>query len=569
MNGVILLLIAIVALSGGYVFYGKRLAKKWGVDPSHKTPAFEFEDGVDYVPTDSNVLFGHQFASIAGAAPIIGPIVASSYGWLPVLLWCLLGGIFFGGVQDFGSMVASVKNEGHSLGFIIKKYLGSTGKTLFLLFCWLFCILVIAAFANIVAVSFGSVSGNIQLTNSNGSTATTSSLFILFAVGLGFYSRKFKPSSLVQTIVALVLLVSAIAIGLNAPITSLSVHNWTYIVFVYILIASVVPVWSLLQPRDYLNSFLLIFMIAAAVIGILVAHPTMELPVLTSYSVGGKSMFPFLFVTIACGAVSGFHALVSSNTSSKQIRSEKDMLKVSYGAMLVESLLAIIALVCVGSLGGMPQGASAQQTFAMAIANFLDVLHVNHSLSLTLINLAISAFALTSLDSVARIARLSFQELFTDETQSKESITPIQKLCQNSIFATVITLILGYLLSKGGYLNIWALFGSSNQMLSALALSAVAVYLKKTGKDSKNVWIPMIVMMAVTFSALTLLNISNIQSIGTESFVFAKQGLQLIFGIFITVLGLMISYNSIKTLFFTKNEVTEDSVSDAKTKADA
>jgi carbon starvation protein len=554
MNGVLILIIGLVALSLGYVFYGQRLAKNWGVDSSRKTPAFEFEDGVDYVPTDSNILFGHQFASIAGAAPIIGPIVASSYGWLPVLLWCVLGGIFFGGVQDFGSMVASVKNEGHSLGYIIKKYLGSTGKTLFLLFCWLFCIVVIAAFANIVAVSFGSVANNPTLTASNGSTATTSCLFIFFAVGLGFYGRKFTPNKHLQTVVALVLLVAAIAIGLAAPLTSLDVSAWSYIVFIYILIASVVPVWALLQPRDYLNSFLLIFMIAAAVVGIFVANPTMKLPAVTTFSVGGKSMFPYLFVTIACGAVSGFHALVSSNTSSKQIKNEKDMLKVSYGAMLVESLLAVIALVCVGSLGGMPKGASAQQTFALAIANFLDVIHVNHNLSLTLINLAISAFALTSLDSVARIARLSFQELFTDEDQDPSTINPIQKLCQNSIFATVVTLILGYALSKGGYLNIWALFGSSNQMLSALALSAVAVYLKKSGKASKNVWIPMIIMMAVTFSALTLLNISNFQAIGSESFVFAKQGMQLIFGIFIFIIGIMISYNSIKTLFFTKEE---------------
>jgi len=555
MNGVLILIIAIVALLMGYVFYGQRLSKKWGVDPSKTTPAFEHEDGIDYVPTDSNVLFGHQFASIAGAAPIIGPIVAASYGWLPVLLWCLLGGIFFGGVQDFGSMVASVKNEGHSLGFIIKKYLGSTGKTLFLLFCWLFCIVVIAAFANIVAVSFGSVANNPALTASNGSTATTSSLFIIFAVGFGFFSRKFKPNQIIQTIIALVLLVVAIFIGLKAPLTSLDVHAWSYVVFAYILVASIVPVWSLLQPRDYLNSFLLIFMIAAAVIGIIIAHPTMELPAITSFSVGGKGMFPYLFVTIACGAVSGFHALVSSNTSSKQIKNEKDMLKVSYGAMLVESLLAVIALVCVGSLGGMPKGASAQQTFAIAIANFLDIIHVNHNLSLTLINLAISAFALTSLDSVARIARLSFQELFINEDQDPSTVGPIQKLCQNSIFATVITLVLGYALSKGGYLNIWALFGSSNQMLSALALSAVAVYLKKSGKTSKNVWIPMLIMMAVTFSALTLLNISNLQTIGTETFEFAKQGLQLIFGIFIFIIGVMISYNSIKSIFFDNKAV--------------
>lgn len=552
MNGITILVIGIVALVSGYIFYGKRLAKKWGVDSSRKTPAYEYEDGVDYVPTDSNVLFGHQFASIAGAAPIIGPIVASSYGWLPVLLWCLLGGIFFGGVQDFGSMVASVKNEGHSLGYIIKKYLGSTGKALFLLFCWLFCIVVIAAFANIVAVSFGAVANNPALTVSNGSTATTSSLFILFAVGFGFFIRKVRPNQILQTVIAIVLLVIAIFIGLKAPITSIDVHGWSYIVFIYIFFASVVPVWALLQPRDYLNSFLLILMIAAAVFGIIIARPSMSLPAITSFSVGGKGMFPYLFVTIACGAVSGFHALVSSNTSSKQIKDEKDMLKVSYGAMLVESLLAVIALVCVGSLGGMPQGASAQQTFAMAIANFLDIVHIDHNLSLTLINLAISAFALTSLDSVARIARLSFQELFTDEDQDSAKVTFLQKLCQNSIFATVLTLVLGYALSKGGYLNIWALFGSSNQMLSALALSAVAVYLKKSGKASKNVWIPMLIMMAVTFTALTMLNISNFQAIGTEGFVFAKQGLQLIFGIFIFVTGILISYNSIKSLFFKK-----------------
>lgn len=550
MNGITVLLISIAALFAGYIFYGKKLAKKWGVDASRKTPAYEFEDGVDYVPTDSNVLFGHQFASIAGAAPIIGPIVASTYGWLPVLLWCLLGGIFFGGVQDFGSMVASVKNEGHSLGYIIQKYLGKTGKTLFLLFCWLFCIVVIAAFANIVAVSFGSVSNNPTLTQSNGSTATTSSLFIIFAVGLGFFARKFKPNQIIQTVVAIALLVIAMFIGLKAPITSLDVHGWSYIVFIYIFVASVVPVWALLQPRDYLNSFLLIFMIAAAVFGIIIARPDMSLPAVTSFSVGGQSMFPYLFVTIACGAVSGFHALVSSNTSSKQIKNEKDMIKVSYGAMLVESLLAVIALVCVGSLGGMPEGATAQQTFAMAIANFLDIVHMDHNLSLTLINLAISAFALTSLDSVARIARLSFQELFTDEDQDSSKVNFIQKLCQNSIFATIITLVLGYALSKGGYLNIWALFGSSNQMLSALALSAVAVYLKKSGTDSKNVWIPMLIMMAVTFSALTLLNISNFKAIGTENFVFAKQGLQLIFGIFIFITGILISYNSIKSIFF-------------------
>ena len=321
MNGIIIMIFAIVVLVAGYVFYGKWLAKKWGVDPNRKTPAYEMQDGVDYVPTDKQVVFGHQFASIAGAGPINGPIQAAVFGWVPVLLWCLIGGIFIGAVQDFSSMYASVRNKGRSIGVIIELYVGKVGKRLFLLFVYLFSMLVIAAFADIVAKSFGVNAGadaSIQLANSQ--VATVSTLFIVVAVAFGIFLKTVKPGTTVNTIVSIVLLILCIAVGYLCPFLKFSTNVWLYLVFLYILIASVTPVQYLLQPRDYLNSYLLVAMIAAAVIGIFVSNPTMNLPAFTGFTAATGSMFPILFVTVACGAVSGFHSLVSSETASKQVK---------------------------------------------------------------------------------------------------------------------------------------------------------------------------------------------------------------------------------------------------------
>ncbi len=421
MSGILMMIIAIVVLGGAYLLYGRYLQNKWGIDPNAKTPAYELEDGVDYVPADTNVVFGHQFASIAGAGPINGPIQAAIFGWLPVLLWILIGGVFFGAVQDFASMYASVKNKGRTIGYIIEEYIGKLGKKLFLLFCWLFCILVVAAFADVVAGTFNgfatSESGAVTKVVANGAVATTSMLFIIEAVALGFFLKYSKFNKWVNTAVAVILLVVAIALGLNFPIY-VSLGTWHLIIFAYILIASVTPVWALLQPRDYLNSYLLIFMILGAVIGVFVANPACNLEAFTAFSIPDANgnpqyMFPILFVTIACGAVSGFHSLVSSGTASKQIKNEKNMLPVSFGAMLMESMLAVLALIAVASFGkgeAAAQGLTTQpQIFAGAIANFLSAIGLPHSLVFTLINLAVSAFALTSLDSVARVGRLSFQ----------------------------------------------------------------------------------------------------------------------------------------------------------------
>jgi len=546
MSGVVMMIIAIVVLGGGYLLYGRWLAKTWGIDPNAKTPAYELQDGVDYEPADTHIVFGHQFASIAGAGPINGPIQAAVFGWVPVLLWVLIGGLFFGAVQDFSAMYASVKNKGRTIGYIIEAYIGKIGKKLFLLFTWLFCILVVAAFADVVAGTFNGFTAEGDHIVSNGSVATTSMLFIVEAVALGCLLRFTKLNKWVNTAIAIVLLIVGVIVGLNAPIF-IATGTWHIIVFIYILIASVVPVWALLQPRDYLNSYLLVFMILASVVGVLITNPSINLPAFTGFYVEGTgNMFPILFVTIACGAVSGFHSLVSSGTSSKQIKSEKHMLPVSFGAMLMESMLAVIALIAVASFAS---GAAAEagyntpaQIFAGGVANFLSEIGLPFNVVFTLINLAVSAFALTSLDSVARIGRLSFQELFLDASIDDDNMEGWRKLVTNKYFATVITLILAYILAKAGYKNIWPLFGSANQLLSALSLIACAVFFKKTKRKGWMLWVPMIVMLAVTLTALVQ---KIIALVGNPT---PGNILQLAFAIALFVLGVIVAFLGLKKL---------------------
>lgn len=554
MNGILMMVIAIVVLSAGYLFYGRYLEKKWGIDPNAKTPAYELEDGVDYVPADTNIVFGHQFASIAGAGPINGPIQAAIFGWLPAFLWILIGGVFVGAVQDFAAMYASVKNKGRTIGYIIEEYIGKLGKKLFSIFCWLFCILVIAAFADVVAGTFNGfsadASGAVTKVAANGSVATTSVLFIFEAVALGMILKYAKLNKWVNTAIAIAMLVAAVAIGLACPVY-MSLGIWHIIIFIYIMIACVTPVWALLQPRDYLNSYLLIFMIGAAVIGVFVANPSCNLQAVTSFNVDGKSMFPILFVTIACGAVSGFHSLVSSGTASKQIKNEKNMLPVSYGAMLLESMLAVLALIAVASFAegeAASQGLLTQpQIFAGAIANFLSVIGLPHDLIFTLINLSVSAFALTSLDSVARVARISFQEFFLEDGDTSDTMPAWKKLLTNNYVSTIVTLIVAYMLAKVGYAEIWPLFGSGNQLLAVLALLACAAFLKKTHRQGVMLWIPMAFMMAVTFTALATTSINLSKQLMTTGLSLGNT-LQLIFAVLLLILGIIVAVQGIKKL---------------------
>ena len=554
MNGILMMVISIIVLAGAYLLYGRYLQNKWGIDPNAKTPAYEMEDGVDYVPADTNVVFGHQFASIAGAGPINGPIQAAMFGWLPVLLWILIGGVFLGAVQDFAAMYASVKNKGRTIGYIIEEYIGKTGKKLFLLFCWLFCILVIAAFSDVVAGTFKGFSvdeaGELVKITANGSVAMTSILFIVEAVALGMILKYGKLNKWINTGIAVVMLAAAVALGLKFPVF-MGLGTWHIIIFAYILIACVTPVWALLQPRDYLNSYLLIFMILGSVVGIFTANPACNLEAFNGFVVNGQYLFPILFVTIACGAVSGFHSLVSSGTASKQIKNEKHMLPVSFGAMLMECMLAVIALIAVSSFAtgeAAALGLTTQpQIFAGAVANFLTSLGLPYDLVFTLINLSVSAFALTSLDSVARIGRLSFQEFFMDDDVEPEKMGMFKKVVTNKYFSTIITLVLAYLLAQVGYAEIWPLFGSANQLLSVLALVACSVFLKKTKRQGVMLWIPMGFMMAVTFTALTMTIVKLSKAFVTVGLSFGTT-LQLVFAVVLLLLGIMVAMQGIKKL---------------------
>jgi carbon starvation protein len=546
--------IGIVALGAGYLFYGRWLAKKWGIDPNAKTPAYTHEDGEDYVPSSKFTVFSHQFSSIAGAGPVTGPILASVFGWVPVLLWLIIGGLFFGAVQDFGALYASVKNEGKSMGMIIEKYIGKTGRKLFMLFCWLFTLLVIAAFTDMVAGTFvgTGVEGMTEATSyANSAAASISMLFIVVAVIFGVIQKHVgKMNEVVKAVVAIALLVVMFAVGMKFPICTTKTA-WIYIVMAYLFLASVMPMWLLMQPRDYMTTFMLLGMIIGAVVGVVVAHPTMQLNAFSGFNVGGSSLFPTLFVTIACGAVSGFHSLVSSGTSSKTISNEKDMPMVGYGAMVVESLLGIVSLVVVGAVavnGTKPDG-TPFSIFSSGVAGFLEKLGVPVSVATVFMTMCVSALALTSLDSVARIGRMSFQELFYGDSTDPATMTPVQRVLTNKYFATVITLFFGYLLTLGGYSNVWPLFGSANQLLAALVLIALAVFLKTTGRTGWTLYIPMFVMLAVTFTALVQKTIALVGSFMSGNATLLVDGLQFVVAILLMVLGVLVALSCLKKLF--------------------
>ena len=444
MNTLVIVLIAAVCLFGAYMLYGRWLANKWGIDPSAKTPAVVHEDGRDYVPTDGWTVFAHQFSSIAGAGPVTGAIQAAAFGWLPVLLWVLLGGIFFGAVTDFGALYASVKNDGKSMGMLIEKYIGKTGRKLFLLFCWLFCGIVIAAFADMVAGTFNAYGADgalVEAAQTNGAAGMVSIMFMVFAVVFGLLQKNLHFTGWKENVISIVFIVLSFVVGANFPII-LGKAAWSYITFVYIFFAAVLPMWLLKQPRDHMTTFMFVAMIVGAVLGLIVNHPVMNLPVFTGFTNAKLgTMFPILFVTVACGAVSGFHSLVSSGTSSKTVTNEKDMLKVGYGAMVLESLLAVIALCVAGASAaadGTPADGTPFQIFSRGVASFFVGFGLDQHFASVFMTMCVSALALTSLDAVARIGRMSFQELFSvDDMEHAEGW---RKLLCNVYFSTFLTL---------------------------------------------------------------------------------------------------------------------------------
>ena len=558
MNGLLLLGLSALILVVAYLFYGRYLVKTWGIDPKATTPAVAKEDGTDFVPTNKWSVFAHQFSSIAGAGPVTGPVMAMMFGWLPAFLWVIVGGVFFGAVQDFGALYASVKTEGKSMGQIIEKYIGRKGKKLFFLFCWIFTLIVIAAFADMVAGTFNGISADGAKLAPNASAASISILYVFVAMAFGLFLKKVKLEGLPKVILGIALIIAMLALGIMFPVYATKT-TWIYVVFVYIFFASVTPMWLLKTPRDYLTTFLFIGMIVAAVIGVFVSNPTITTPAFAGFkSASGSYIFPTLFVTIACGAVSGFHSLVSSETSSKLVENEKDMLQVGYGSMLLESLLAILVIVIVGALPNLKASGVLDSTlanmalagtatpftkFSAGVTGLVAQLGLPQSWGLCIMTMFVSALALTSLDAVARISRMSFQEFF--EVEEGQEPSGLVKVLTNKYVSTIISLVCGYLLSLGGYVNIWPLFGSANQLLAAMVLISLAVFLKVTGRKGFMLYIPMVLMFIVTMTALVQAIYGIVMKLFvTGGFVLMVDGLQLVVAILLVALGLMIGFNS-------------------------
>ena len=556
MTAILIIVAAIALLVLGYVFYGSWLAKQWGIDPGRKTPAVELEDGVDYVAAKPAVLMGHHFSSIAGAGPINGPIQASVFGWLPVFLWCVIGGIFFGGLQDFGSLFASIRHGGKSVGEIIKDSMGDRAKKLFIIFALLVLILVIASFVNVVAGTFASTNplGFTNGPTGNETTAIISLMFIVLAIIYGLVTNRLGVKTLPASIGGIVCIVLMIALGLNFGF-AMSRTAWIITIGAYITIASLVPVWILLQPRDYLSSFLLYAMMGVALIGIFFSAfsgtATFEIPIFTGWKTSIGTLFPALFITVACGACSGFHSLISTGTSSKQLANEKDAKPIGYGSMLIESALGIISLIAVGMVfkaytnGDFGSPAAA---FAAGIATMFGTEQSTvYNTIYALLTLAVSVFALTSLDTGTRLSRFMFSELFLkkDEATYKDA-TGIRKVLAYPLTGTLIMVVIGCVLGGLSLSQIWGLFGAANQLLAGIALMAVAAWLGNAGKNNKMFYIPMVFMLVATITSLVMTVIAKIKMAASGSAMWGDW-FQLIFAAAMVVLALFLVVEGIQT----------------------
>ena len=571
MNGVVLMVVAAAVLAAGYLGYGRWLASKWGVDREALTPACRMEDGKNFSPASAFTVFSHQFSSICGAGPVTGTIVAMAFGWLPVVLWVLVGGIFFGAVHDFGALYASMKNNGKSLAQLIEKYIGRTGRRLFLLFCWLFCLIVIAAFTSMVAGTFKftpDVAGAIDFAKSYaaGCAGTISILFTFVAMVFGWACRKFNLTGAKQFAAGVVLMVAMFAVGMQFPVY-LDLNGWIAVVMVYLVFAGAMPIQALKQPRDYLTSIMMIVMIVCAVLGIVVlgakGQATSTAPVFTGFTSASGMMFPVLFVSVACGALSGFHSLVSSGTSSKMVENEADAVKVGYGAMVVESFVGILAIIIAGIMfsdmntagtGALNGGVASTPfaIFATGIARGMQAFGIDGTVATVFMTMNVSALALTSLDAVARIGRTSFSEFFAasnDALAVESEKAGAMKVLGNPWFATVVTLLPGLALTFGGYLNIWPLFGASNQLLGGMTMITLAVFCKCTGRRGLMLYVPVAFLLVCTFTSLGVSIAGCVTALQTGGMaVMATSGLQLVFAVLLVALGLIVTGNCLKEL---------------------
>lgn len=518
----VLFIVAIVLFIIAYRLYGSFLDRRFGIDPTRKTPAHTEYDGVDFVPTRTPVLMGHHFSSIAGAGPIVGPIIAVAFfGWLPAVLWIVLGSIFVGGVHDYSSLVVSIRHRARSIAQVAKRMMSPTAHKLYLAFIWLAMVYVLVAFVDLTAGSFVA----------DGGVASSSTMYIVLALAMGLLMNRYRLSLLSASLVFVPLVFLAIYLGQQVPFAQppAIAHGdpkttWSVLLLGYCFFASITPVWVLLQPRDYLSSYLLVACVLGGLGGIALGQYPLDTKAFLGFNTNIGFLFPALFITIACGACSGFHSIVASGTTSKQLNDEKAARPVAYGSMLVEGLLALISVSAIVVAGGTLAGSSPTQVFASGMGSFLSSLGVSKSLGTSFGLLALSTFLLTTLDTGTRLSRYVFEEFFGVWNRKWH------------VVATAATLVLPLWLAMTEFRDangqivpawraVWPVFGATNQLLGALALLTVGVWLKRTGRRAIFVLVPMTFMFAVTLLALVLLiwksDILVIRTIAAFLFVLA------------------------------------------------
>ena len=583
MTPLLIILATAAILSLGYVTYGNWLSKQWGVDPNRPTPAKELEDGVDYVATPPVVLMGHHFSSIAGAGPVNGPIQASLFGWVPVFLWCVIGGIFIGGVHDFGSLFASIRNEGKSIGQVVGIGMGPTTKRLFNIFALLVLIMVVASFVNVVAGTFYTPAeaggmGLVTEPSGNQATAMISLLFIFLAILYGFITNKVGLHVGPATVIGITGILISLAVGMNIGI-ALTRTTWIFIIGLYIAVASLVPVWILLQPRDYLSSFLLYSMMGTAVVGIIfsgfMGAVEFEIPAFTGWNTKIGTLFPALFITVACGACSGFHSLVATGTSSKQLAKESHARPIAYGAMLIESGLAVISLIAVGMVYK-KYVAGEFGSPAVAFASGIALMFGGENTGIyrtiyALLTLTVSAFALTSLDTGTRLGRLLVAELFLNEGEiTYKDATGIRKVLAHPVFGTLLMVVAGCSLGGLSLTQIWSMFGAANQLLAGIALLTVATWLRDIGKNSKMFYLPMVFMLIATLTSLVMTVKEKVTGLVAGTLTGALWGhvVQLGFAVAMIILALILVKESISKTREIMNRANAADTADAAISTD-
>ncbi len=550
-----IILVSILCFLTAYKFYGDFLTKYTKLDDKCITPACEVNDGVDYVPANPFLLLGQHFSAIAAAGPIVGPILAGIwFGWAPAILWILFGSIFIGGVHDFSSLVASIKHKAASIGEIVKQHMSKTSHILFLIFVWFALVYVIIAFTDITAQTFKIVSST-DNTAFGAGVASSSILYLLVSIILGVLLYKYKLNLALATTIFLPIVIFIIWLGPKMPLSwltllsNVSAKQWDVVLLIYCFIASIIPMWILLQPRGYLGGWLLYLTILIGLLGALcggfkIEYPAFNLDGLKSVA-NGKLIFPILFITVACGACSGFHGIVSSGTTSKQLFKESNARIIGYGAMLLEGLVAVLALATVIML---PSGSEIlkldpNMIYANGIAKYLSLIGLGFNIAFPFALLAFSTFVYDTLDVCTRLARYILQELMGWKTKT------------GGIIATLITLVLPLIFliatKEKGYLVAWPIFGTSNQLLASLTLLVISVWFIKTGRNAVVTILPMIFMLGMTLWSLIIQIVAFIKVIpGMMTGASIKPDVIIsgVCGIILLILSLCLVYEAVRVL---------------------